>query len=62
MATLTSANSSFVISATQVYPAPQPLQGYAADDALPLMRSTWLKRSWAWMVNYRQATRQTQPT
>lgn len=36
MATLTSANSSFVISATQVYPAPQPLQGYAADDAFTL--------------------------
>lgn len=34
--TLTSANSSFVISATQVFPAPQALQGYAADDAFTL--------------------------
>lgn len=33
MATLTSANSAFVLTATEVFPAPQRLQGYAADDA-----------------------------
>lgn len=36
MKTLTSANSSLVITATQVFPAPQAIQGYAADDAFTL--------------------------
>jgi len=33
MATITSANSSFAIAVTGLFPAPQFLQGYAADDA-----------------------------
>ena len=33
MATLTVANSSFTISAPDVFPVPVPMQGYAADDA-----------------------------
>ncbi|RYY79930.1 MAG: hypothetical protein EOO69_04495 [Moraxellaceae bacterium] len=33
MATITSANSVFTLTATAVFPAPQTLQGYAADDA-----------------------------
>ncbi|MDE1905341.1 MAG: hypothetical protein KGH75_02670 [Rhodospirillales bacterium] len=33
MATLTSANSSFALAVTGVFPAPVFLQGYAADDA-----------------------------
>lgn len=33
MATITSANSVFTLIATSVFPVPQVLQGYAADDA-----------------------------
>lgn len=33
MATITSANSTFTLTATEVFPAPQNLQGYATDDA-----------------------------
>jgi len=33
MSTITSANSTAVLTATDVFPAPQALQGYAADDA-----------------------------
>lgn len=33
MATITSANSVFTLTATAVFPVPQALQGYAADDA-----------------------------
>lgn len=33
MATITSANSTFSIAVTGLFPAPQLLQGYAADDA-----------------------------
>jgi len=33
MSTITSANSTFSLTATDVFPAPQTLQGYAADDA-----------------------------
>ncbi|MCU4576132.1 hypothetical protein KTJ34_01730 [Acinetobacter courvalinii] len=33
MATITSANSTFTLTATDVFPAPQVLQGYATDDA-----------------------------
>ncbi|USA53871.1 hypothetical protein NDN13_01375 [Acinetobacter sp. C32I] len=33
MATITSANSTFSLTATEVFPAPQNLQGYATDDA-----------------------------
>lgn len=33
MATITSANSSFALSVTDLYPVPQNIQGYAADDA-----------------------------
>ncbi|MEK7888224.1 hypothetical protein AAB992_13985 [Burkholderia contaminans] len=33
MATITSANSSFSIAVTNLYPTPQTVQGYAADDA-----------------------------
>ena len=33
MATITSANSIFTLTAAAVFPVPQTLQGYAADDA-----------------------------
>lgn len=33
MGSITSSNSSFVLTAPQVFPAPQTLQGYAVDDA-----------------------------
>jgi hypothetical protein len=33
MGTITSANSSFVLTVSSVFPVPQILQGYAADDA-----------------------------
>ncbi|WP_321899871.1 phage tail fiber protein [Paraburkholderia heleia] len=33
MATITSANSAFSISVTDLYPVPQAIHGYAADDA-----------------------------
>ncbi|MGF6444393.1 phage tail fiber protein [Paraburkholderia youngii] len=33
MATITSANSAFSLAVTNLYPTPQPIQGYAADDA-----------------------------
>jgi hypothetical protein len=33
MATITIANSVFTLTATAVFPVPQALQGYAADDA-----------------------------
>lgn len=33
MATITSANSVFTLTASAVYPSPQTMQGYAADDA-----------------------------
>lgn len=33
MATITSANSVFALAITDLYPAPQILQGYGADDA-----------------------------
>lgn len=33
MASITSANSGFILTATSVFPAPQVLEGYAADDA-----------------------------
>ncbi|SDK40577.1 hypothetical protein SAMN05216189_103732 [Pseudomonas delhiensis] len=33
MATITSANSSLAIAVTDLYPSPQSIQGYAADDA-----------------------------
>ena len=33
MATITSANSTFALAVTGIFPAPQFLQGYAADDA-----------------------------
>lgn len=33
MSTITSANSTAVLTATDIFPAPQALQGYAADDA-----------------------------
>ena len=33
MPTITAANSVFSIAVTDLYPAPQTLQGYAADDA-----------------------------
>lgn len=33
MGTITSANSSFVLTVPDVFPLPQILQGYAADDA-----------------------------
>ncbi|MGF6604575.1 hypothetical protein P3T23_009331 [Paraburkholderia sp. GAS448] len=33
MATITSANSAFSIAVTNLYPVPQNVQGYAADDA-----------------------------
>lgn len=33
MATITSANSAFSLAVTNLYPAPQRIQGYAADDA-----------------------------
>ena len=33
MATITAINSVFMLSIFPIYPAPQKLQGYAADDA-----------------------------
>ncbi|MGF6633526.1 hypothetical protein OKW30_001418 [Paraburkholderia sp. Clong3] len=33
MATITSANSAFSLAVTNLYPTPQTIQGYAADDA-----------------------------
>ncbi len=33
MATITAANSTFAISVANLYPTPQTIQGYAADDA-----------------------------
>ena len=33
MATITAANSSFSIAISNLYPSPQTIQGYAADDA-----------------------------
>lgn len=33
MGSITSANSSFILTASSVFPAPQALEGYAADDA-----------------------------
>ncbi|KWO62557.1 hypothetical protein WT98_30265 [Burkholderia territorii] len=33
MATITSANSAFSLAVTNLYPVPQTIQGYAADDA-----------------------------
>lgn len=33
MATITSANSAFSLAVTDLYPVPQTIQGYAADDA-----------------------------
>ena len=33
MAYLTSANSEFMITINDLYPVPQKLQGYSADDA-----------------------------
>ncbi|WP_233867104.1 phage tail fiber protein [Paraburkholderia adhaesiva] len=33
MSTITSANSAFSLAVTNLYPAPQSIQGYAADDA-----------------------------
>ena len=33
MPTITSANSAFSLAVTDLYPAPQAIQGYAADDA-----------------------------
>ena len=33
MATLTSANSAFSLQIANLYPVPQSIQGYAADDA-----------------------------
>lgn len=33
MGSITSSNSSFILTATQVFPAPQSLGGYAVDDA-----------------------------
>jgi hypothetical protein len=36
MATITSANSTFAISIANLYPSPQTIQGYAADDAFTI--------------------------
>ena len=36
MATITSANSSFVLTIGTVFPVPQKMQGYAADDMFSL--------------------------
>lgn len=36
MASITSANSTFALAITNLYPSPQIIQGYAADDAFAL--------------------------
>ncbi|SEF31349.1 hypothetical protein ABL840_09185 [Variovorax sp. NFACC27] len=33
MATITAANSTFTLAVADLYPSPQPIQGFAADDA-----------------------------